>query len=56
VLTCRQYFQDGQVQNLATQIYGLVNLPWMLNGGSTFTMGWTPEQDLSPRDGTLIPN
>jgi hypothetical protein len=44
VLTCRQYFQDAQVQSLATQIYERINWPWMLNGGSTFSMGWTPEQ------------
>jgi hypothetical protein len=43
VLTCRQYFQDAQIQTLATQIYNRVNWPWMLNGGSTFSMGWTPE-------------
>jgi len=43
VLTCRQYFQDAQVQSLATQIYERINWPWMLNGGSTFPMGWTPE-------------
>jgi hypothetical protein len=43
VLTCRQYFQDAQIQSLATQIYNRVNWPWMLNGGPTFSMGWTPE-------------
>lgn len=43
VLTCRQYFQDAQIQSLATQIYNRVNWPWMLNGGSAFSMGWTPE-------------
>ena len=43
VLTCRQYFQDTQIQGLATQIYERVNWPWMLNGGATFSMGWTPE-------------
>lgn len=43
VLTVRQYFQDAEIQNLATQIYNRVNWPWMLNGGSTFSMGWTPE-------------
>ena len=43
VLTCRQYFQDTQIQNLATQIYNNVNWPWMLDGGPTFSMGWTPE-------------
>ena len=43
VLTCRQYFQDAQIQDLATQIYQRVNWPWMLNGAPTFSMGWTPE-------------
>ena len=43
VLTCRQYFQDAQIQDLATQIYQRVNWVWMLNGGPTFSMGWTPE-------------
>ena len=43
VLACRQYFQDAQIQSLATQIYNRVNWPWMLNGGAAFSMGWTPE-------------
>lgn len=43
VLTCRQHFQDQQIVDLATQLYRRINWPWMLNGGSTFSMGWTPE-------------
>ena len=43
ILTCRQYFQDAQIEILATQIYNNVNWQWMLNGGTTFSMGWTPE-------------
>ena len=43
ILTCRQYFQDQQIVDLATQLYQQVNWPWMLNGGTTFSMGWTPE-------------
>ena len=43
VLMCRQYFQDAQIQSLASQIYSRVNWPWMLNGGASFSMGWTPE-------------
>jgi len=43
VLACRQYFQDAQIQTLATQIYNRVNWPWMLNSGAAFSMGWTPE-------------
>jgi hypothetical protein len=43
VLTCRQYFPDAQIQNLATQIYEKVDFNWMLNGAATLDMGWTPE-------------
>ncbi|MGB7847836.1 MAG: glucoamylase family protein [Candidatus Acidiferrum sp.] len=43
VLTARQYFQDAEIQDLATKIYNRVEWPWMLNGGTTFSMGWTPE-------------
>jgi hypothetical protein len=48
VLTCRQYFQDQQIIDQATQIYQQVNWPWMLNGGTTFSMGWTPESGFIP--------
>jgi hypothetical protein len=43
VLTCRQYFRDAHIQELAGQIYNRVDWPWMLNGGTAFSMGWTPE-------------
>jgi hypothetical protein len=43
MLTCRQYFADPTIQNLATQLYSNVNFNWMLNGGTTLSMGWTPE-------------
>jgi hypothetical protein len=43
ILTCRQYFQDAQIKTLATQIYERVNWQWMLNGSTTFALGWTPE-------------
>jgi hypothetical protein len=44
VLTGRQFFaQDPQIPGLATQIYNNVNFNWMLNGGTTLSMGWTPE-------------
>src|SRR5215469_40438 len=48
VLTCRQYFADALIQNLAAQIYGNVNFAWMLgdnSGGTqpTLCMGWMPE-------------
>ena len=43
ILTCRQYFTDATIKSLATQIYGNVDFQWMLNGGATLSMGWTPE-------------
>lgn len=43
VLTARQYFNDQEIKDLATKIYERVDWPWMLNGGSTLSMGWHPE-------------
>jgi hypothetical protein len=43
VLTVRQYFADQEIKDLATKIYERVDWPWMLNGGSTLSMGWHPE-------------
>ena len=48
VLTCRTYFADATIQNLATQIYSSVNFNWMLNGGQTLSIGWTPENGFLP--------
>jgi hypothetical protein len=48
VLTCRQHFQDSQIRSLAAQLYDRVNWPWMLNGGTTFSRGWTPENGFLP--------
>jgi hypothetical protein len=42
VLSCRAYFNDPRVTDLATQLYNRVDWPWMLNGGKTFSMGWRP--------------
>jgi len=43
VLTARQYFAEQEIKDLATKIYERVDWRWMLNGGPTFSMGWTPE-------------
>jgi hypothetical protein len=44
VLTARQHFNaNAQIVSLATQFYNRVNWPWMLNGGTTLSMGWLPE-------------
>jgi hypothetical protein len=42
ILTCRAYFNDPQINGLATEIYNRVEWPWMLNGGDTFALGWYP--------------
>jgi hypothetical protein len=42
VLSCRAYFNDPKITDLATQLYNRVDWPWMLNGGKTFSMGWRP--------------
>ncbi|HEY0264550.1 MAG TPA: glucoamylase family protein [Granulicella sp.] len=43
VLTCREYFDDPKIKEMATQLYHRVEWPWMLNGGLTFSMGWRPD-------------
>src|SRR5258705_7989339 len=49
VLTARQYFNDAEIQDLATTVYNRVDWPWMLNGGSMVPMGWTPESGFLSR-------
>ena len=44
VLTARAYFKDAGIHTLASKIYERVDWPWMLNGGSTFSMGWFPRK------------
>ncbi len=43
VLMAREYFRDAKIRALANTIYRRVNWRWMLNGGQTFALGWTPE-------------
>jgi hypothetical protein len=48
VLTCRAHFTadtgvEPQIRVLATRLYERVDWPWMLNGATTFSMGFTPE-------------
>ena len=45
VLHCRQYFTgNARIQALATTFYRRINWQWMMNGGSTLSMGWLPDQ------------
>jgi hypothetical protein len=43
ILTCRQHFADPAIADLATQLYERVDWAWMLDGGATLSLGWTPE-------------
>jgi hypothetical protein len=49
VLTARQYFNDAEIQDLATTIYNRVDWVWMLNGNRLLSMGWTPESGFLAR-------
>jgi len=43
VLMVREYFNNAGISELADAIYRRINWRWMLNGGETLAMGWTPE-------------
>ena len=43
VLHARAYFDDAEIDELATTIYERVDWQWMTNGGDTLSMGWKPE-------------
>ena len=47
-LTAKGYFGDPQIDRLAQQLYERVNWQWLLDGGSTFSMGWQPESGFLP--------
>jgi hypothetical protein len=42
-LTCRAYFEDAEIHDLATSIYESADWTWLLHGGRTLSMGWKPE-------------
>jgi hypothetical protein len=42
ILTCRAYFKDPKITSLADQIYERIDWQWMLDRGTTFSMGWLP--------------
>lgn len=44
VLTCRGYFDDAEIYELATRLVGRVDWNWLLHGEKTLSMGWTPER------------
>jgi len=48
VLTCRQYFRDDEIRQLADEIYGRVDWQWMFQDGLFLSHGWTPEAGFLP--------
>ena len=48
VLHARAYFDDAEIDELATAIYERVDWPWMLDGGATLSHGWRPESGFIP--------
>jgi len=44
VLTCRQYFADGEIQDLATELYNRVDWRWLNRDETYLGHGWTPER------------
>ncbi len=43
-LLCREYFVSPRVHGPADGLYQRVNWPWMLDGGKTLAIGWSPEE------------
>ena len=48
VLTCRQYFHDRVIEELALAIFNRVNWTWITEGTALLSMGWTPEFGFIP--------
>lgn len=42
-LTCRGYFEDHEIQDLAAKLYERADWTWLLQGQKTMAMAWTPE-------------
>jgi hypothetical protein len=43
-LTCKGFFDDKEIQQMATELYERADWNWMLHGGTTLAMGWMPDQ------------
>ncbi len=48
VITCRQYWPETPIVDLADVILARVEWPWMLHDDGTLSMGWTPEGGFLP--------
>jgi hypothetical protein len=43
MLMAANYYPDTEIATMAREIYARVDWEWMLDGGRTLSMGWTPE-------------
>jgi len=46
-LFAAEYYDDPGIRGLVKAIYERIDFPWMLNGGRTFALAWTPETGFS---------
>ena len=48
ILTCRQYFEDREIGDLAHDIFNRVDWTWLSEDTALLTQGWTPEFGFLP--------
>jgi len=48
VLTCRQYFEHSEINQLADEIFNRVDWTWLSEDTALLTHGWTPEFGFLP--------
>ena len=48
ILTCRQYFDDPEIQDLAERIFNRVDWNWVAEDTRMLSLGWTPESGFLP--------
>ncbi|MGH9559487.1 MAG: glucoamylase family protein [Bryobacteraceae bacterium] len=48
VLTCRQYFHNAEISNLARDIFDRVDWTWVSEDTTLLPLGWTPEVGFLP--------
>ncbi len=48
VLTCRQYFRNSEISELATLIFNRVNWSWLSEDTALLPHGWTPDTGFLP--------
>jgi hypothetical protein len=47
ILFAAEYYEDPEIRQLADAIYERVDWNWMLNGGKSFALSWSPSEGFS---------